>query len=193
MPFAGLALGLVAAGGAAAGGSTITLRATTDREPDDFAIPKDANWEFAAAHAFDSGWIVGGSVSYTDPAFAGTSTTNLEGTLSYRARFSSVFSVVATAGVGEHFQSPEEGIDFPYYMLKIVADLRLSERVTWTAVSFRYRNAFNPDNDYDTPQLATEVAYRLDKHNSVSAKLAGNWSNGAYSSTGLSVAYTFGF
>ena len=136
---------------------------------------------------------MGGSVTYTDPAFTGTATTNVEGTLGYRARFSSVFSAVATAGVGEHFQSPEEGVDFPYYMLKIVADLELSERVTWSAVSFRYRNAFDPSNDYDTPQLATEIAYQLDKHNTVSAKLAGNWCNGAYSDTGLSVAYTFGF
>jgi len=193
IPFAALALAVAAGGTAAAGGSTITLRATTDRQPDDFALPKDASYEFAAAHAFDSGWIVGGSVTYTDPAFTGTATTNVEGTLSYRARFSSVFSAVATAGVGEHFQSPEEGVDFPYYMLKIAADLKLSERVTWTAVSFRYRNAFDPRNDYDTPQLATEIAYHVDKHNTVSAKLAGNWSNGDYSSTGLSLAYTFGF
>jgi hypothetical protein len=192
MPFAGLALALVA-GSAAAGDSAITLRATTDRQPNDFALPKDASYEFAAEHAFDSGWIVGGSVTYTDPAFTGTATANLEGTVSYRARFSDVFSIVATAGGGEHFQSPEAGIDFPYYMLRIVADLKLSERVTWSAVSFRYRNAFDPSNDYDTPQLATELFYQLDKHNKVSAKLAGNWSNGDYSSTGLSVAYTFGF
>jgi hypothetical protein len=95
--------------------------------------------------------------------------------------------------VGEHFQSPEDGVDFPYYLLKVTAAIELGKRVTWTAVSFRYRNAFDTANDYDTPQLATEIAYRLDKHNTVSAKLAGNWSNGAYASTGLSVAYTFGF
>jgi hypothetical protein len=193
IPAAGLALALGAAGSACAGGTTLTVRATTDRQPGDFALPKDTSYEFAVAHAFDGGLIVGGSTTYTDPAFEGTSTTNVEGTVGYRARFSSVFSATATAGVGEHFQSPEEGVDFPYYLLKVTAAIELGKRVTWTAVSFRYRNAFDPANDYDTPQLATEIAYRLDKHNTVSAKLAGNWSNGAYASTGLSVAYTLGF
>lgn len=190
--FAGLVLAL-ATGSALAASSTITLRVTTGREPNDFAVPKDASYEFSAEHAFDSGWIAGGSATYTDPAFTGTSTTNVEGTVGYRARFSSVFSATATAGIGEHFQSPEAGVDFPYYLLKVTAALELSKRVTWTAVSFRYRNAFDTANDYDTPQLATEIAYRLDRHNTVSAKLAGNWANGDYSSTGLSVAYTFGF
>ena len=97
--FAGLVLAL-ATGSALGAGSSITLRATTDREPNDFAVPKDASYEFSGEHAFDSGWIAGGSVTYTDPAFAGTSTTNVEGTVGYRARFSSVFSATATAGIG---------------------------------------------------------------------------------------------
>jgi len=191
--FVGLAFVLGATGSASAGGTTLTVRATTNRQAGDFALPKDTSYEFAAAHAFDGGLILGGSATYSDPAFAGTSTTNVEGTVGYRARFSSVFSATATAGVGEHFQSPEDGVDFPYYLLKVTAAIELGKRVTWTAVSFRYRNAFDTANDYDTPQLATEIAYRLDKHNTVSAKLAGNWSNGVYASTGLSVAYTFGF
>lgn len=190
---AALALALGAGDSALAGGTTLTVRATTDRQAGDFALPKDTSYEFAVAHAFDGGLVVGGSATYSDPAFSGTSTTNVEGTVGYRARFSSVFSATATAGVGEHFQSPEEGVDFPYYLLKVTAAIELSKRVTWTAVSFRYRNAFDTANDYDTPQLATEIAYRLDKHNTVSSKLAGNWSNGAYASTGLSIAYTFEF
>ncbi len=190
---AGLVFALGAAGSAAAGDSTFTVRATTDRQAGDFALPKDTSYEFEAAHAFDGGLIVGGSATYTTDAFSGIDDGNVEGKLGYRARFDSAFSVTAMAGIGEHIQGEAEGGDFPYYALYVAADLKLSQRVTLTAVSFRYRNAFDPSNDYDTPQLATEIAYHIDKHNTVSAKVAGNWSNGEYSSTGLSLAYTLGF
>lgn len=188
-----LALALGASGSASAGDTTLTVRATTDRQAGDFALPKDTSYEFEAAHAFDGGLVAGASATYTTDAFSPIDDGNLEATLGYRARFDSVFSATARAGVGEHFQGEAEGGDFPYYVFYVAADLKLSKRVTWTAVAFRYRNAFDAANDYDTPQLATEIAYRLDKHNTVSTKLAGNWSNGAYSSTGLSIAYTFGF
>ena len=190
---AGLAFVLGGAGSAGAGDTTFTVRATTERQAADFALPKDTSYEFEAAHAFQGGLIVGGSATYTDDAFSSIDAGNVEGTLGYRARFDSVFSATARVGIGGHLQGEEEGGDFPYYAFYVAADLKLSQRLTWTAVSFRYRNAFDPSDDYDTPQLATEIAYRLDKHNTVSTKLAGNWSNGAYASTGLSIAYTFGF
>ncbi len=190
---AGLVFTLGTATDAAAGGNTIGVTITTDRQPDNFALPKDTKYEIEAAHAFDSGVIIGGSVTYTNEAFSSVDNENLEGTLGYRARFNSVFSATASGGIGEHFQDAEEGGDFPYYVFRIAADLNLNRRVTWTAISYRYRNAFDVSNDYNTPQLATAIAYHFDKHSSVSAKLAGNWSNGEYSSTGLSLGYKFGF
>ena len=69
----------------------------------------------------------------------------------------------------------------------------LSRRVTWALIEYRFRDAFDTANDYNTPQLATDIAYRLSEHSSVLAKLAWNWSNGDYSSTGISLGYALGF
>jgi hypothetical protein len=146
----------------------------TDRQAGDFALPKDTSYEFAVAHAFDGGLIVGGSATYSDPAFDGTSTTNVEGTVGYRARFSSVFSATATAGVGEHFQSPEDGVDFPYYLL-ITAAIELSGASLDRGV-VRYRNA-STRLTTTTPRSSRQKCLSSRKHNTVSAKLAGNWSN----------------
>jgi hypothetical protein len=187
------AMSAVAAAGASAGGSTIGVTITSDRQASDFALPKDTKYELEVAHAFEGGAIIGGSVTYNNEAFSTVDNENLEGTFGFRARFNDVFAVTASAGIGEHFQAADEGGDFPYYVFRVAADLTLSRRITWTAVSYRFRNAFDTGYDYDTPQLATAIAYRFDKHSSVSAKLAGNWSEGEYSSTGISLGYKFGF
>ena len=190
---AALAITLATTAAASAGGSSVGVTITADRQANDFALPKDTKYELEADHAFDSGLILGGSITYTNEAFSSVDNENLEGTVGYRARFNNVFSVFGSAGIGEHFQDADEGGDFPYYVFRIATDIKLCPRVTWTAISYRFRNAFDTDNDYNTPQLATAIAYRFDKHSSVSAKLAENWSNGEASSTAISLGYKFGF
>lgn len=145
-------------------------------------------YELNGSHTFDSGLIAGGSFQYNDHAFSNRASQNLEGTLGYSVPVSGAFSATGSVGVGEHWrQNPTAS--FPYYVLRIATDLELNETVTWNVVSFRYRNGFDPENHYNTPQLATGVTYRFDANNAVTAKIMRNWRDGAPSSTSVSLGF----
>jgi hypothetical protein len=78
-------------------------------------------------------------------------------------------------------------------VLRIGADLRLTDRITWNAIGYRYRNAFDTDNDYDTPQLSTGLAFKLDHANTVSGKLYRSWKDGDPDETGLALGFRHEF
>ena len=99
-----------------------------------------------------------------------------------------VFSLTGSAGVGEHWrQNPTAS--FSYYVLRIAADLVLNQTITWNVVSFRYRDGFDPDDHYNTPQIATGFTYKVDEQSSISAKIMRNWRDGDPSSTGVSLGF----
>ena len=113
---------------------------------------------------------------------------NLEGTLGYRVPLTTTFSLTGSVGIGEHWrQNPAAA--FPYYVLRIGGDLDLNQTVTWNIVSFRYRDGFDPDDHYNTPQIATGFTYRLDGRSSISAKIMRNWREGDPSNTGVSLGF----
>lgn len=136
---------LLGASPAAAGNNSIGLEIANDRDPDDFGEPKDMKYLINGAHTFDNGVILGGSFQYTDPTHGGSDSQNLEGTGGYRVPFGHVFSVVGSAGIGARFVGSDDA--FAYYVLRIGADLRLTDRITWNAIGYRYRNAFDTEND----------------------------------------------
>ena len=172
----------------AAESNTIGVTITSDRDPDDFADPKNMKYELNGTHTFDGGMILGGSFQYNDRAFSNRVRENLEGTLGYRVPFNKTFSLNGGAGVGEHWrQNPTAA--FPYYVLRIGADIDLSQAVTWNVISLRYRDAFDPRERYNTPQVATGFTYKLDEKNSISAKIMRNWRDGSPSSTGISLGF----
>jgi hypothetical protein len=63
--------------------------------------------------------------------------------------------------------------------LRIGGDLGINKALTWNVVSFRYRDAFNPDERYNTPQLATGHTYKLDEQGSILSKLQRNCTHAA--------------
>jgi hypothetical protein len=189
-----LAVGAAAAtvGGAAAGSSTIGVLITTDRDPGEFAAPKDTKYQINGGHTFDSGLSLGGSFEYRDRAFSTRTSQNLEGTVGYRVPANSALSIFGTAGLGEHWrQNPSA--EFPYYVFRVGADLDLNRTVTWNVVSFRYRNAFDPSDNYNTPQLATGFTCKVGELRVITATIMRNWRDGAPSSTGVSLGLKQGF
>ena len=184
---------MMAATGASAGSNSLGLSVTSDREAGDFGMPKDIKYELDAAHTFNNGVIVGSAVTYTNDAFSDVENENVEGTVGYRARFEGAFSITASAGIGERFQAANQGGDFPYYVFRIATNIDVGQRVSWTPIAYRFRDAFDTSNEYRTPQVETGIAYRLGDHSSISANVALNWSNGEYSSTGVSLGYKLGF
>jgi hypothetical protein len=173
---------------AAAGSNSVGMTITSDRDPDDFDVPKDMKYELNGAHTFDDGLILGGSFQYTDTTFSDRASQNLEATLGYRVPLDSVLSVNGSAGLGEHWRESPSTY-FPYYVLRIGADLELNQNITWNAISYRFRDAFDRDDDYDTPQVATGVTFKLDGQSSIAVKIMRNWKDDQPSSTGVSLGF----
>jgi hypothetical protein len=172
--------------------NSIGITVTSDRDPDKFENPKNLKYELNGAHTFDNGVIAGGSLQYNDRAFSDRTRENLEGTLGYRVPINTVLSATGSAGVGEHWrQNPSAA--FPYYVLRVAADLEVNQTITWNVISFRYRDAFNPSEHYNTPQIATGLTFKIDERNAISAKVMRNWRDGAPSSTGVSLGWRLRF
>jgi Outer membrane protein beta-barrel domain len=179
---------LATADDAAAGSTSIGVSIVSDRDPGNFGNPKNTKYELTGAHTFDGGLILGGSFQYTDTDFSDRTSQNLEGTIGYRVPLDLAFSVTGSAGIGEHWrQNPSA--DFPYYVLRIAADFKLSQVITWNVISYRFRDAFDRNDNYDTPQIATGLTFNLDAQSSISAKIMRNWKDGQPNSTGVSLGF----
>jgi opacity protein-like surface antigen len=183
---------VAAASGAAADSSSIGVGIISDRDPGNFGDPKNTKYEINGAYTFDSGLIFGGSFQYTDTTFSDRTTQNLEGTIGYRVPLNPVFSLTGSVGIGEHWRQ-DPNTDFPYYVLRIAADFKLSQAITWNVVSYRFREGFDRNDDYDTPQIATGLTFNLADQRSISAKIIRNWKGGEPSSTGVSLGFKQGF
>ena len=62
-----IAAGILATNCAATAGSdSVRMTITSDRDPDDFDVPKDMKYQLNEAHTFDTGLILGGAFQYTD-------------------------------------------------------------------------------------------------------------------------------
>jgi hypothetical protein len=179
-------------GRATADSNTIGVLITSDREPSDFADPKNTKFELNGAHTFASGFTLGGSFEYNDHAFSNRASQNLEGTIGYRIPINLAFSVFGSGGIGEHWRE-HPSAEFPYYVLRVGADLDLNHNVTWNVITFRYRDAFNPSDNFNTPQVATGFSFKLDEQRSVTTKIMRNWRDGSPSSTGVGLGFKQGF
>jgi hypothetical protein len=173
---------------AKAGSDSVGVTITSDRDPGNFADPKDMKYELNEAHTFDGGLILGGSFRYTDTAFSARASQNLEATIGYRMPLNSVLSVNGSAGIGEHWQE-RPAISFPYYVLRIGADVEFNESLTWNAISYRFRDGFDPDDNYNTPQIATGVTWKFAGQSSIAVKIMRNWKDDQPSSTGVSLGF----
>ncbi len=188
-----IAAGLVAAASLAdAGGGSIGVGVISDRDSGNFGDPKNTKYELNGAYNSDSGLIYGDSFQYTDITFSDRVTQNLEATIGYRVPLGLAFSLSGNVGIGEHWrQNPSAA--FPYYVLRIATDFKLSQLITWNAISYRFRDAFNHEADYNTPQIATGLTFNLEEQKSISVKIMRDWRDGQPNNTGLSLGFRQAF
>lgn len=184
---------IIASGDAMAEGNSIGISITSDRVEDDASVPQSAKVDVSASHTFDAGIILGGSLQYSNTAFSNGASLNIETTAGYRVHLNDMLSVVGSVGIGERRQLSGSGSDIAYYVLRSGADLKLNDTLTWNAVAFRYRDAFNSEDDYLTPQLATGLTFKLDEQSSVSTKVQYNWKDWNPDTVGLAIGYQYGF
>jgi hypothetical protein len=172
----------------AAESNSVGVTITSNRDEGDFSVPKNLQYQLSAEHTFASGLILSGSFQYTDTAFSDRTSQNLEGTMAYRLPLNFGFSLTGTVGLGEHWRN-DPNVSFPYYLLRLSVDFALSQDITWNTISYRFRDAFDHSENYDTPQVATGLTWNLDAKNSISAKITRNWKDGQPSSTGVSLGF----
>jgi hypothetical protein len=184
-----IATAAIATGHAArAESSTIGVTFTSNREPDKFADPKSIKYELNGTHTYDNGLFLTGLFQYSDTAFSAKTSQNLEGAIGSTILANAAVSIWGSAGLGEHWrQNPSTA--FPYYVFRVGADVDLSKTLTWNVVSFRYRDAFDPNDNYNTPQVATGFTYKLEEQSTITAKVMRNWKDGAPSSTAISLGF----
>lgn len=115
---------------------------------------------------------------------------NLEATVGRHFAVNDQLSIGAALGVGQRFDTT----DFTYYTVSADADVKVNDKLTWTAVEYRYRNAFDTANDYESHRLGTGVSYALTDAVAVNASVYRNF-DGGFDATGnaasVGVAYKF--
>jgi hypothetical protein len=179
---------LITIGAAAAESSSLGLAITSDRDPSSFGVPKSMKYQLNGEHSFESGLILGGSFQYSDRVFSNRASQNLEGTIGYNMPLNSALALNGSVGIGERWRENPD-TSFPYYVLRIGANFAINQEITWNVVSCRFRDAFDTQNNYETPQLATGLTFTLDASSSISAKIMRNWRDGQPSSTGVSLGF----
>jgi hypothetical protein len=182
---------MICASPALAGGNSIAIEISNDREPHDFDVSKDMKYEVSGTHRFENGVFLGGLFQYTDPASGGEDSQNLEASVGYRLPLDRSWSLDGSVALGGRFEQGSS--DFAYYALRVGASVRLFDWLTWTVVSYRYRNAFDTDNDYDTPELSTGMAFKVSRANQVTARLYREWKDGSPDDTGLALGFRHDF
>jgi hypothetical protein len=178
---------------AAADSNNFGIAVTSDRQEHDLSVPQATKLDLTASHTFANGLILGAGAQYVGNAFSDTATATIEATIGYRMRLDEIFSVVGSVGVGSRLQLEGTGHDFPYYVLRAGADMKLGDIVTWNAFLFRYRDAFDSDDDFLTPQLATGLTFKIDDHNTINGKIQYNWKDWKPDSVGFQLGFGHSF
>jgi hypothetical protein len=100
-------------------------------------------------------------------------------------------TLTAGAGIGREKVTPS---DFPYYSLYGNADYSLTDSLTWNAVQYQYRDAFNGKYNFASNQIGTGLTYKFNASQSVSLSVYqssdAKWKK---QSNGMLVGYTYSY
>lgn len=170
--------------------TTLGVQVLFDRAPDDFSEPMATKLPVDIAHTFANGVMIGGSIEPQIKSGSDDATYDLEGTVGYGWKLNDVISIGGSAGVGERFTGE---FAFPYYVLRVRADIEFSERWTWNTITYRFRDSFESSNDYNTPEVATGFSFKVDDSHSISVKYYYSWKEGTPEDQGIGIGYKFHF
>jgi len=69
----------------------------------------------------------------------------------------------------------------------------LNERWSWNVITYRYRDAFDPANNYNTPEVSTGITLKIDGNNSIYVKYLYDWHDGPPSAQAFAFGYKYRF
>jgi hypothetical protein len=97
------------------------------------------------------------------------------------------------AGVGERFQPASAGGNFPYYVLYIGSDIELNAKSTWNVITYRFRDAFDTRDSFNTPEVATRLTLKIDDDRAVFATYYYGWKEGSSDYQGIGAGFKYSF
>jgi Putative MetA-pathway of phenol degradation len=168
---------------------SLSISYAEDTQPN-LGDKKDDSYTVSYTHKLNGGFTVGGfinPVQYLDNSFK----MNAEAQVGYSLPAFAGVTLGTKLGLGERMTSPT---NFPYYAIYGTADYKVMDKLTWNAVSYRYRNAVDTTNNYESHQLGTGVTYDITSNYSVNAKVYRQWDGqGNNTNDGVGVGLTVKF
>jgi len=158
---------------AVAPASTDSLTAAygQDTAVGDLGSKTDDVYQLTYKHNLGSGFSVGGMAQTTQVPDSQLNQ-NLEAQAGYAFPSYNGFTLSGKVGVGEKFTTE----NFSYYAVYGNLDYKLMDKVTWNALNYRYRSAFDvAENGYQSNQLGTGVTYDINNTYAASVKLYRNY------------------
>jgi len=133
-----------------------------------------------------------GAEAGTDQVYnQGAITQNIEGQVGYSLPTLAGIDLSGKAAVGQRFT---DGKNFPFYAFYGNADYSINNAIQINAVQYRYRNAFDTANGYESHQLGTGLTYTFADKQSVYGKIYRGFDNSwAATNNGLSIGYKLAF
>lgn len=174
------------------GSTTLSGNVTTERVPDDFSDTKGTDWGLGISHSFDNHFIFAINTKYYDTAETHDYKVNIDTSVGYTHNFGA-FSLTGMAGIGQHFINGDISRNFPYYFFTVTGDIPITDRFTWTALKLRYRNAFDTDNHYETPEVATGITYWATEQTAVTLFVERDWADGWVAYNGIELGFKHKF
>lgn len=185
------AMMICASPAAMAQGNEVGIALRFDRLPHDFDEGKATKILIDGAHTFANALILGASYELSTPTGDGKPSHKVESTLGYRWKQNDIFSTRFSAGVGEKWGGGADG--FAFYVFRVGQSVKLNDTWTWDAVNYRFREAFDTDNEYTTPEVSTRISYRIDASQSISASYYYDWKEGNADYQGVDIGYKYKF
>jgi len=163
----------VAAPAPAAPTDAITIGIQYDSDPvtNSNAKQQDTQASINWVHQLGGGLAVGAKAAMADTANGGNVFKgNAEADAYYTMPVFAGLNLKAAVGIGAKQNSGSAAFD--YYALYTGADYKLNDSITLNAINYRYRNAFDTINNFESHQLATGVTYNLDTYNAVQGQFS---------------------
>ena len=108
-------------------------------------------------HVYDEGTTLGASVSTLFGSGATLSGTRYEGQVGQNLNVLA-FQLYGRAGIGGEFTT---GNNFAYYQANAGLNVDLTDSLAWNAVNFRYRDAFDHNQNFRSERVRSGLTYEV--------------------------------
>jgi len=146
--------------------NTLSMGYGVDFAPSGFKDKADDAFGVNLTHQYSNGLTAG--LEYGDTHTSDSDKQRVEVQGGYRTNLTDGVSVYGKAGVGERWIP---GDSYQYFALYAGGDYKITDNLTWNAISYRYRNTFDASKDWQQHEFGTGLTYGLTQNVSLTGKI----------------------